>query len=68
LSPLSGEPAGNVNQIATIGNDVYVAGKIASNQQGKADVAAVWKNGTLIPLTDGTHNAYATGVAVVQHY
>jgi hypothetical protein len=44
-------------------NDVYVAGYEGPGAIAKA---TVWKNGIATNLTNGTNNAYATGVFVVQ--
>lgn len=48
------------NQIAVVGSDVYIAG-------AKNSTAGYWKNGSFVPVTDGTHNAYGYAMAVVQH-
>lgn len=53
---------GVVYAIAVSGSDVYMAGEqspFSGNQ-----VATYWKNGTPVPLTDGTSVAEATGVYV----
>jgi hypothetical protein len=47
---------------APTGLDIYVAGAVknASN----VDVAEYWKNGTAVPLTDGTTDAAALSIAI----
>jgi hypothetical protein len=42
-------------------SDVYVTGY---ESNGTVQVAKYWKNGTAIPLTDGTHGALALGIVV----
>lgn len=57
--------------IAVAGSDVYVAGSESGwdwdGNHWKASVAKYWKNGQAISLTDGTKNAWAAGIAVMQH-
>lgn len=48
---------GNASSIFVISGDVYVAG-------GKDKYAMYWKNGTPVPLTDGTQDAYAHSITV----
>ena len=45
------------------GNDVYVVGYERENNT--IDVANMWKNGIATPLTDGTYNAKANSVFVL---
>jgi len=44
------------------GSDVYVAGY---ELNGTKRVAKYWKNGIAVTLTDGTQNAYAHSVFIV---
>jgi len=55
----SGPIEGQVSEIAIGGADVYVSGY--ENISGH-NVPVCWKNGTPQLLTDGTNNAYATGI------
>jgi len=48
--------------IAVSGSDVYLVGD-AWNNTGRSQ-AILWKNGTAIPLTDGSHFAMATGIFI----
>src|SRR5580765_4202114 len=41
--------------------DIYVAG---TDLSGSHAIAKYWKNGTAVPLTDGTANAHALSIAV----
>lgn len=45
-----------------LGSDVYLVGD-AWNNTGRSQ-AILWKNGTAIPLTDGSHFAMATGIFI----
>ena len=47
--------------IAVSGNDVYVAGRVAGDPQGKA---CYWKNGVEVDLTDGSADSLANSIAV----
>ena len=49
------------NGIAVLHNHIYVIGTI---RNGSESIAALWRDGVYIPLTDGTSNAYAEGIAV----
>ena len=51
------------NGIFVSGSDVYVAG-YQLVPQARGPVAVYWKNGTLIPLTDGTQPANAQSIFV----
>jgi len=64
-SVIINEPFGQAYSLAVSGSDVYVAGAInGSPNFPKPSIAAYWKNGTTVKLTDGSRNAYATGIAV----
>jgi hypothetical protein len=59
------EPNGQALSLAVSGSDVYVAGAINSRPPlSTASIAAYWKNGISVKLTDGSQGAYATGIAV----
>ena len=65
-TPVSGAASASgvyFNQIVVSGGDVYIVG----GEQGTngIPVAAYWKNGTAIPLADGTTNAFGNGIAIV---
>jgi len=51
---------GKTTGITTFVTSIYVSGVI-KNQNG-VDVAVYWKDGTLVTLSDGTKNAYTSGI------
>lgn len=57
-TPLSPEcPVAHVLCIRVANNDIYCGGYILEQKDGKA-IAACWKNGKIIRLTDGSYSAY----------
>lgn len=61
LTDTAGEEA-QTWDIYVYGNDVYVCGW---QKEGGIMVAKYWKNGTEVKLTDGTKNATATNIEIV---
>lgn len=55
------------NQIVISGSDLYIAGAENGNVGNSSQVAGYWKNGDFVSLTDGTHYASGSAMAVVQH-
>lgn len=55
---------GVANGIVINGADIYVAG-VERKSGGSSYVAKYWKNGIPVELSDGSHNANATSIAVV---
>lgn len=59
---LTGPTGAGANSIEVVGSDVYVAGW---ELKGYAIIAQYWKNGQAVALTDGTKEAEATCIKVV---
>lgn len=59
---LTGQTGAGTSSITISGGDVYVAGWV---YRGSKLAAVYWKNGELIPLTDGIADAEATGIVVI---
>lgn len=59
--PIGNYSSGVAQSIAISGNNIYVAGAVF---EGMTHTAVYWKNDTLHTLTDGAHEAFATGIAV----
>jgi hypothetical protein len=53
----------NTTGIVVSGGDVYVSG-VDYNRSANAEVAACWKNGLLVDLTNGPDLSYTTGIAI----
>ena len=53
--------AAGSNSIAVYGNDIYIAG---TDGGGNSSIAAYWKNGILVDITDGSHEAAATSIFI----
>jgi hypothetical protein len=65
LTSKQDEHSSRANGITVVGDDVYVAGYIANTSGIK--VAAIWKNRTVIELSDGINDAMANSVAVLNN-
>ena len=61
--PLEGAVAGSgAHAVEIVGNDVYVAGQIDNG--GDRTIAALWVNGKLTRMSDGSKTVIVTGLAV----
>jgi hypothetical protein len=60
----NGINSSHFNSVKVSGEDVYVAG---SESNGTNDIAKIWKNGIANNLSDGTKEADANGVIVLDN-
>ncbi|WP_271766686.1 Kelch repeat-containing protein [Aquimarina algiphila] len=65
VSPLSKNHSSFATAVFVINNDVYVVGNVQSDSENT--VAALWKNGVVTALTDGTYTAKANAVFVIEN-